>query len=210
MVSRYRQAQQTATRPADKRTINPLRLSDCPPVTQLTFYRDFHYRETGLPSVVFKRKRSQNMENSYAYRVTATWEGGRRGRVSAEEIAPAIQFSTPPEFKGDPGYWTPEHFLVAAVGSCYVATFYALAQMSKLEFLGLELFVEGSLGKPEGKLRFTEIVLRPTLNIARFEDRELAHRLLDKAHEGCLIARSLICLVRLEPMVSFTEEVVAQ
>src|SRR6516165_6810371 len=114
------------------------------------------------------------MESAYVYRVTATWESGRRGRVAAEEIAPAIQFSTPPEFNGDPGYWTPEHFLVAAVASCYVATFYALAQLSKLEFLGLELLVEGSLGKPEGKLRFTEVVLKPTLNIAKTGDRELA------------------------------------
>ena len=149
------------------------------------------------------------MESAYVYRVTATWESGRRGRVAAEEIAPAIQFSTPPEFNGDPGYWTPEHFLVAAVASCYVATFYALAQLSKLEFLGLELLVEGSLGKPEGKLRFTEVVLKPTLNIAKTGDRELANRLLAKAHEGCLIARSVVCPVHLLPRVCYAEQFVA-
>ena len=149
------------------------------------------------------------MENPHAYSITATWEGGRRGKVSAQEIAPAIQFSTPPEFKGEPGYWTPEHLLVAAVGSCFVATFYALAEVSKMEFLGLELVVEGRLGKPEGKLRFTEIYLKPTLNITRHRDNELANRLLTKAHEGCLIARSLICPVHLEPLVRHAEEVLA-
>jgi len=149
------------------------------------------------------------MENPHTYCITATWEGGRRGRVSAKEIAPAIEFSTPPEFKGDPGYWTPEHFLIAAVASCFVATFYALAELSKMEFLGLELLAEGVLGKPEGKLRFTEIVLKPTLNIAQHRDRELATRLLAKAHEGCLIARSLICPVHLEPLVRHAEEVLA-
>jgi len=150
------------------------------------------------------------MDNAYAYRVTATWEGGRRGKVSAEGITPPVQFSTPPEFKGDPGYWTPEHLLVAAVASCYVATFYALAEMAKLEFLGLELSVEGTLGKPEGKLRFTEIVLKPTLNIAQHRDSELANRLLAKADQGCLIARSLVCPVHLESLVRPAEEVLAR
>lgn len=107
------------------------------------------------------------MSNPHEYRVTAIWEGGRRGKVWSEGIVPTIEFSTPPEFKGEPGYWTPEHFLVAAVATCYVATFYALADLSKIEFLGLELVVEGRLGKPEGKLRFTEILLKPTLTIAQ-------------------------------------------
>ena len=150
------------------------------------------------------------MENSLAYRVTASWEGGRKGAVEATGISPTIHFSTPPEFKGDPGYWTPEHFLVAAVASCYVATFYALAQLSNMEFLGLELLAEGTLGKAEGKLRFIEIVLKSTLNIAQLGDRELANRLLAKAHKGCLIARSLICPVHLEPLVRHAEEVLAQ
>lgn len=150
------------------------------------------------------------MDNPHEYRVTATWEGGRKGKVSAEGIAPAIQFSTPPEFKGDPGHWTPEHLLVAAVASCYIATLYALADLSKMEFLGLDLLVEGKLGKPEGKLRFTEITLKPTLNIAQHRDRELANRLLAKAEQGCLIARSLACPVHLEPLVRPAEELLAR
>src|SRR5262249_49148995 len=100
------------------------------------------------------------MVTAHAYLVRATWEGGRRGEVAAEDIRPPIHFSTPPEFKGDPGYWTPEHLLLAAVASCYVATFYALAE-SKLRFLGLELSVEGALGKKNEKLQFTSIVLKP-------------------------------------------------
>ena len=148
------------------------------------------------------------MVASHTYLVTATWEGGRRGEVAAEDIRPPIHFSTPPEFKGDPGYWTPEHLLLAAVASCYVATFYALAE-SKLGVLGLEIMVEGALGKLEGKLQFTSIVLKPRVNIARHEDGELANRLLAKAEEGCLIARSLACAVRLEPLVRPAEEVLA-
>jgi len=149
------------------------------------------------------------MINSHAYRVTAIWEGGRRGEVAAEEVRPSVQFSAPPEFKGDPGYWTPEHLFLAAVASCYVATFYALAE-SKLEFLGLEILAEGTLGKSDKGLRFISVMLKPTLNIARHEDRELASRLLESAEEGCLVARSLACPVHLEALVRPAEEILAR
>ena len=149
------------------------------------------------------------MVTAHAYLVRATWEGGRRGEVAAEDIRPPIHFSTPPEFKGDRGYWTPEHLLLAAVASCYVATFYALAE-SKLGFIGLEILVEGTLGKTEGKMKFTSIVLKPIVRIARHEDGELANRLAAKAEEGCLIARSLSCPFHLEPLVRPSEEVLAR
>ena len=150
------------------------------------------------------------MENNYAYCVTAILQGDRKGVLSADKINPQITFSAPPEFKGEPGLWTPEHFLVAAVASCFAVTFSAIAQLSRLDIMGLDLSVEGKLGKPEGKLRFVEIVMKPTLTILRNEDRERANRLLEKAEQGCLIARSLAFPVTMEPLVRLAEEVLAR
>jgi len=172
----------------------------------VTSLGDRHYSELSALRPSLWVEGVTEMVNSNTYLVTATWKGGRRGEVAAEDIRPPIHFSTPPGFKGDLGYWTPEHLLLASVASCYVATFYALAE-SKLGFLGLEILVEGTLGKPDGRLQFTNIVLKPTVNIARPEDGELANRLLARAHEGCLIARSLACPVHLEPLVRPAEEV---
>ncbi|MGH9775638.1 MAG: OsmC family protein [Candidatus Acidiferrales bacterium] len=149
------------------------------------------------------------MDNSYSYTVTADWTGPRKGVASVKGITPEITFSSPPEFKGESGRWTPEHFLVAAVASCFVVTFHAIAEMSKLDFLSLQLAVEGKLGKPEGKLRFTEIVLSPVLTIYTEHDRERAARLLEKAEQGCLIARSLACPVSMQPQTKIAEEVLA-
>jgi organic hydroperoxide reductase OsmC/OhrA len=101
------------------------------------------------------------------------------------EIHPPIHFSAPPEFKGELGFWTPEHFLLAAVASCFVATFYAIAAASKMEFVSLQLIVY---------------------------DNELARakRILEKTNEGCLIARSLACPVLIEPLVRPAEELLAR
>lgn len=150
------------------------------------------------------------MKNELTCRVTANWESGRKGLLAAPEIEPAIRFSSPPEFKGDTGFWTPEHFLLAAVASCFVVTFYALAERSRMEFGKLELSVEGKLGTFEGRLSFLQIVLQPTVTVFQTEDRERAYGLLERTEHGCLIARTLICPVLMEPLVQAAEEVLTR
>ena len=83
------------------------------------------------------------MEHQYMYRVNASSTTVRSGTVAVEEIEPSISFSAPPEFQGEPGQWTPEHFFLASVAGCFVSTFSGIASFSKLEFLSLELEVEG-------------------------------------------------------------------
>ncbi|HYL09571.1 MAG TPA: OsmC family protein [Candidatus Acidoferrales bacterium] len=146
------------------------------------------------------------MEKRHEYRLSATFLGARGGVVHAEGIEPAIKFYPPPEFLGRAGEWTPEHFLVASVASCYVSTFSGIAEVSKFQFLSLKLDAAGVLSKDEGGLRFTEIKLHPVLVIAREEDRERAVRLLEKAERSCLIARSLTCKVVLDLAIHVEEE----
>ena len=74
------------------------------------------------------------MEAHHEYRIQAFGAGGRNGVVHAEGVLSCISFSAPPEFLGEPGRWTPEHFLVAAVASCFVSTFSGIAEKSRLEF----------------------------------------------------------------------------
>jgi peroxiredoxin-like protein len=146
------------------------------------------------------------MESIHEYRVEAMGAGGRNGVVHAERILPAISFSPPPEFQGEVGRWTPEHFLVAAVASCFISTFEGMAQTSRLEFDSLRLAAEGVLTKQDSGWRFTEIRLRSTVTLRKEEDRERAVRLLEKAEKSCLIARSLQFKVVLFPAVKIKEE----
>ena len=146
------------------------------------------------------------MEERHEYRVKAVSTIVRSGVVMADGIHPHITFSAPPEFHGQAGHWTPEHFFVSAVAGCYLSTFSGEADVSGLQFVSLELEAEGFLGKDEGGWRFTEVILRPHLKIAREEDRERANRLLQKAAKSCLVARSVSCRVLLEPVVKIEEE----
>jgi len=149
------------------------------------------------------------METHYEYRVKASAAGVRKGIVHAEKILPAISFSVPPEFAGEASRWTPEHFLVASVASCFVATFSGIAEKSRFEFAWFDLDAEGVIGKSDGSWRFKEIKLSPMVSVLNEADRDRAIRLLEKAEESCLIAHSLQCEITLRPCVKIEEELVA-
>ncbi len=141
------------------------------------------------------------VENTYLYRASAIWTMRRRGIASAEDVPRTINFSSPPEFQGEPGLWTPEHLLVASVATCFLATFRAVAENSKLQVVRLEVEAEGVLEKQEGGFRFTRVVVRPRLTIADAADQERAQRLLEKAERACLISRSLSSQVEMQATV---------
>jgi len=135
------------------------------------------------------------------YMSTARWTLGRGGIANAETSEQAIAFSSPVEFRGQPGMWTPEHFLIAAVAGCFVTTFISIAELSKFEVVSLEVSAVGELEKVERGLQFTRVVIRPVLTIAQEGDRQRALRLIEKTERSCLVARSLRSKVRVETNV---------
>jgi organic hydroperoxide reductase OsmC/OhrA len=150
------------------------------------------------------------METQYKYHARAQFHQHDRSFVALEQGVPRlIHFSAPPEFGGEPGVWTPEHFLLAAVASCFIETFRAVAKASKLDFQGIEVGVDGILEKDAGGLRFTRITLQPTVIIYADESYELAHRLLEKAERICLVVRSLSSELKLEPKILVEKPVTA-
>ncbi len=141
------------------------------------------------------------METIHTYQVRARSTRLRSGVVAPDSVPEPIRFSAPPEFFGAQQVWTPEHFFVAALVSCYVSTFSGIADASKFSFASLEVDAEGTIEKDAGGWRFTGVRLRASVKIAREQDRERAGRLLEKAERSCLIARSISAKVTLEPVV---------
>lgn len=129
---------------------------------------------------------------SHIYNVHLNWVADRIGEVSSPELLTQIDVATPPQFpNGVEGVWSPEHFFTAAVNSCFMTTFLAVAENSKLEFTDFKCFAEGKLEKQEGKYLMTEIVLSPELTIVNESDKEKAERILIKSESACLISNSI-------------------
>ena len=140
----------------------------------------------------------------HIFNVNLKWVADRIGEVSSPELLDAIDVATPPQFpKGVDGVWSPEHFFTAAVNSCFMTTFLAVAENSKLEFTTFSCESEGILDKVDGKYIMTEIILKPFLNIVNEADAEKAERILHKSESACLISNSIKSQVTLQPTITF-------
>ncbi|OYZ02657.1 MAG: osmotically inducible protein OsmC [Sphingobacteriia bacterium 28-36-52] len=142
------------------------------------------------------------MNNAYHYEVDLTWSSDRKGTISSPVLNSSIEVATPPEFpKGMPGIWSPEHLLVAAVNSCYMTTFLAIAENFKLDFVSLDSKAVGLLEQPEGKYMITTVLLKPVLVIKDENNAEKAMRVLEKTEKACLISNSIKSTVKLDAIV---------
>lgn len=141
------------------------------------------------------------MEPHY-YNVNLSWTSEREGNLSSPELNDEIKVATPPPFtKGIEGVWSPEHLLTASVSSCYMTTFLAIAENSKLEFETFSCEAKGKLDQIEGKYFITEIELFPKLKIKNESDAEKAMRILLKTEKACLISNSIQVTVSLNPTI---------
>lgn len=145
------------------------------------------------------------MEAHY-YNVDINWNQDRKGVMCSPELIrdtdTCIEVATPPEFpKGMPGIWSPEHLFTAAVSSCLMTTFLAIAENSRLDFLSFNCKSKGKLDRVDGKFLMTEIILEPTVTIADEKMRGRTERILNKSEAACLISNSIKSKVTMIPNI---------
>lgn len=130
------------------------------------------------------------------------YEDYDRNHVWRFEEGVEVPASATPRFLGEAGRVDPESAFVAALSSCHMLTFLAIAARRRFIVDAYEDHAEGVLGEDaEGQLAMTRVVLRPRVTFGgerrpRAEDVDRMHRL---AHEGCFIARSVRTEVVVEP-----------
>jgi organic hydroperoxide reductase OsmC/OhrA len=103
--------------------------------------------------------------------------------------------SSAPEFGGEADKADPEEMLVAALSSCHMLWFLALARTEGVKVTAYEDDAEGLL---DGE-RFTRVVLRPRVALDGEPAAELIESLHHGAHERCFIANSVSFPVEVEP-----------
>lgn len=106
--------------------------------------------------------------------------------------------SAAPAYLGDPSRVDPEAALVAALSSCHMLTFLAVASMKGFVIDSYEDHAIGWLEKnAAGKIAVTRVELRPTIVFSGEKtptqaDLDAMH---EKAHEDCFIANSVTTAV---------------
>ena len=135
---------------------------------------------------------------SFRYHTHAEWIHGRRLKTSLAG-KPDLEVSSPPEFKGDEGLWTPEDMFVTALNNCIMETFLALAEQKKLGLAAYASSAEALLEFKDGKYRFTEITVRPQVALKSQDEVEPAREIMHSAHANCFVSNSITSSVTLLP-----------
>ena len=105
-----------------------------------------------------------------------------------------VAASAAPDFRGDATLVNPEEAFVAALSSCHMLTFLAIAARKRLSLDSYSDDAVGYLEKNEqGHLAMTRVILRPRIHWSEGvavsqADLDRLHR---QAHEGCFIANSV-------------------
>lgn len=127
------------------------------------------------------------MQKEHYYEVNVEWTEGRKGKLSSPVLNDTVECATPPEFpQGVEGIWSPEHLYAASINSCYMATFLAVAENFKLDFLAFKSKTVCKLEMSEGKFKITEATIIPELQLNNPEvDKEKAVKVLEKSKNAC-------------------------
>ncbi len=108
----------------------------------------------------------------------------------------AVRASAAPQFLGDETLVDPEQAFVAALSSCHMLTFLALASRAKLVVETYRDRAVGHLAKnAEGKFVIARVDLHPVATFAdgQAPDRAALEALHHKSHQECFLANSVTC-----------------
>ena len=143
------------------------------------------------------------------HRVRVAWERGGidfgyesypRDHEWSFEGGVRVPASAAPAFRGNASRVDPEAAFAAALSSCHMLTFLALASRKRLVVDRYEDEAVGFLEKNEaGKLAMTRVVLRPRIAFAgAAPSPEVLADLHERAHRECFIANSVLTRVEIE------------
>jgi organic hydroperoxide reductase OsmC/OhrA len=127
----------------------------------------------------------------FFFEIQLNWLNAKRGILFAKDAEGMLHVATPPKFGGEGRPWTPEHFFLSAISSCFMTTYLAFAKKFGIQISHFDCNIIGEIEMIEGKYKFTQINLYPRIYIPDETLREKAARALEKTHKYCLITNSV-------------------
>ena len=140
------------------------------------------------------------------HRIALTWDDG--GKPFTYETYPRehtityktgqqVITSAAPAYRGDGAHADPEDLLVAALSSCHMLSFLAIAAKKRLAVKSYQDDAVGFLENDKGVLWVTRVILKPRVECDI--DAATLEQMHHLAHEQCFIANSVKTEVLVEP-----------
>jgi organic hydroperoxide reductase OsmC/OhrA len=158
------------------------------------------------------------MAHIHHFSARLTWTGAEKGSTGSYESysrdhvievpgKPPLPGSADEVFRGDSSCHNPEELLVASLSACHMLTYLAEAARAGVHVVAYSDDATGTMQLHEGKMRFTEVSLRPQVVIAAGSDPAEAKRLHEPAHAHCFIVNSVNFPVSCDARVNVAETV---
>ena len=141
-----------------------------------------------------------NFNFPVTYNIKSTAVKGGAYKLSSEKLQD-IETAPPANFGGPGNIWSPEELFVGVIADCFMMTFRAISEMSKLDWISLDCSANGVLERIDGVIQFTEVIIYATLKIEEGGNKERAIRIMEKAEKNCLVTNSIKTKVHLDAKV---------
>ncbi len=154
------------------------------------------------------------MIGEHHYRLRTTWTGNRgsgttgyrdydRSVTVSVDGKPNIAASSDKPFRGDPSRWNPEDLLLAALSQCHLLAYLHACVTVGVVVVSYRDDAAGTMVEDgRGGGAFTEVVLRPRVEVADPAMVDAAVAAHAQATAWCFIANSVNFPVRHEPVVT--------
>ena len=138
----------------------------------------------------------------HRYEILNTWTGNigmgthdyksyERAYTISVEGKPDLPGSADPTFRGDRQRYNPEELFLASISGCHMLWYLHLCAVEGVNVVAYTDAATGTMEeKKDGSGRFTEVILKPKVTVARAEMIPTAEALHSKANEMCFIANS--------------------
>jgi organic hydroperoxide reductase OsmC/OhrA len=149
------------------------------------------------------------------YHATCRWAGDtavgyesydRAHTCSVPSASTELMLSADPAFLGHPQKLNPEQLMVAAVSSCQLLSFLAVAARARVQVLEYDDHAEAEMPEEDKPMRLTRIILRPRIVVGPGVKEERILKLTEMAHKQCYISNSLSTEIAVEPTIEIREE----
>ena len=153
-------------------------------------------------------------DKTHTYIAQTIWSGGELGparnynNYSRDHVIringkPDLMGSSDPGFRGDASRHNPEDLLIASLSACHMLWYLHLCTVNAITVHSYEDDAEGTMTESkDGSGRFTEVNLRPSVNISPADKKQLAYDLHQQAHTKCFIANSVNFPVSHSPKIT--------
>ncbi|MEO9954951.1 OsmC family protein [Nonlabens sp.] len=136
------------------------------------------------------------MKSKFHFEVHTQWQKDQfvnpKTHTSTIDGKESMNVSAAREFKGEPDKRNPEDLLLSALSSCHMMSYFYVCQQQGIEIIDYKDTAVGTLElRADSSGGFTAVQLNPVVTIKNKNQKTLAIRLHDKAHQLCFIANSV-------------------